>query len=96
MSLYTQLSESIFQLEGMIRDVKHTIDRTMERYESAPELNESRTRISLILEEARLHLRNTATLRALKRVARLDPTSDMFGPRSDVIDMAVVATEKTL
>lgn len=96
MSLYPQLRDSIFQLQGMIRDVKYTIDRTMERYDRDPGLNESQTRISLILEEARLLLRNSVTLRALERVARLDPTSDILDPRSDVIDMAVVTTEKTL
>lgn len=96
MSLYAQLRDSILQLQGMIRDVKYTIDQLMVRYEIPPGLHESQTRISLILEEARLLLRNSATLRALERVARLDPTSDILDPRSDMIDMAVVTTEKTL
>ena len=96
MSLYAQLRDSILQLQGMIRDVKYTIDQLMVRYEIPPGLHESQTRISLILEEARLLLRNSATLRALERVARLDPISDILDPRSDVIDMAVVTTEKTL
>jgi len=96
MSLYAQLRESNFQLQGMIRDVKHTIDQLMGRYESAPGLYESQTRISLILEEAQLLLRNSATLRALERVARFDPQSDMLDPRPDVIDMVVFTTEKKL
>lgn len=96
MSFYVELRDSTSQLRGMIRDVKHTIDQNIGRYESAPGLHESQTRISLILEEARLLLTSSPTSRALDREARLNVTSDMLHPRSDVIGFTVAVTEKTL
>ncbi|MCZ8276718.1 MAG: hypothetical protein O9313_00125 [Acetobacteraceae bacterium] len=96
MSLYVELRDSTSQLRGMIRDVKHTIDQNMGRYASAPGLHESQTRISLILEEARLLLTSSPTSRALDREARLNVTSEMLHPRSDVIGFTVDVTEKAL
>lgn len=68
----------------------------MGRYASAPGLHESQTRISLILEEARLLLTSSPTSRALDREARLNVTSEMLHPRSDVIGFTVDVTEKAL
>jgi hypothetical protein len=96
MSFYVELRDSTSQLRGMIRDVKHTIDQNIGRYESAPGFHESQTRISLILEEARLLLTSSPTSRALDREARLNVTSDMLHPRSDVIGFTVAVTEETL